>query len=223
MDREASRSTRLPVSTDGDDSRSDARKQPISFASHRARIFCTSCNTHFKHLEDAVIPLIVSMAKGRVISLGGDHRELLALWASKTAAALLAATAPELREAVPLGHRLCVRREGRVHQDCWIGWFPWRGNALIAGGNAVAHASATAEYDTYLSILAFANVGFVLTGFSSQLSPTDVLDLDKPSLVRFWPPRPGLVHWPPVGPPLRPGTDVATLLSTAPLKRRQVA
>ena len=38
------------------------RKQPISFASHRSQCFCDGCNTHFKQLEDSVIPLLVSMA-----------------------------------------------------------------------------------------------------------------------------------------------------------------
>lgn len=197
------------------------RKQPISFASHRARVLCAACNTHFKHLEDAVIPLLVPMAKSRIVSLGREHRALLALWAAKTAAALIAATSPELREAVPVEHRRCVREDAKPFGESWIGYFPWRGNALIAGGVATVDAGRGASYEAYLSILAFAEIGFVVTGFMAPLSPIDVLDGDKPSLIRFWPPRPGLVHWPAVGPPLRPGDDVAALLSTAPLRRRR--
>jgi hypothetical protein len=199
------------------------RKQPISFARHRARIFCANCNTHFKHLEDAVIPLLVPMAKGRVLSLGHDHQALLAVWAAKTAAALIAATSPELREAIPAEHRHCVREDGRPFAECWIGFFPWQGNALIAGGTATAEAADGVSYDAYVSVLAFAKIGFVVTGFMRPLSPIDVLDGDKSSLIRFWPPRAGLVDWPPMGPPLRPGDDLATLLSTAPMRRRGAA
>lgn len=199
------------------------RKQPISFASHRARIFCVGCNTRFKHLEDAVIPLLVPMAQGRIVSLGTEPQGLLAEWAAKTAVALIAATSPELREAVPAEHRRCIREDARPFGESWIGFFPWRGNALIAGGVGVVAAGEGASYDAYLSVLAFAKIGFVVTGFMKALSPIDALDGDKPSLIRFWPAGGGLVHWPPVGPPLRPGDDVATLLSTAPLRRRTAA
>jgi hypothetical protein len=40
------------------------RKQDISFASYRSQCFCGGCNTHFKHLEDAVIPLLVPHGQG---------------------------------------------------------------------------------------------------------------------------------------------------------------
>lgn len=199
------------------------RKQPISFASHRARIFCSSCNTHFKHLEDAVIPLIVPLARRGVVSLGSDHQHLLAVWAAKTALALLPTTAPELREVVPLDHRRSIRMDGRPPPEMWIGFFEWIGDPLIAGGIGVAEASPEITHDMYLSVLAFAGIGFVVSGFRDPLGPNDRLDGDKPSLVRFWPPRAGLIHWPPLGPALRPGDDVATLLNTAPLRRRFAA
>jgi hypothetical protein len=183
----------------------------------RARIFCTPCNTHFKHLEDAVIPLVVPMAKSQVFSLGAEHRELLALWATKTAAAPLATTAPELRDAMPLDHRDSIRHEGRPPRDAWVGWFPWNGRPVVAGGLGEVDGYAGAGA-TYVAVLAFAKVGFVVNGFRAPL-PTANLDLDKPSLVRFWPGRPGFVDWPPLGPPLEPGADLATLLNTAPVRR----
>lgn len=52
------------------------RKQPISFASFRARIFCGDCNEHFGRLEGAVIPLLVPMARGVVLSLDRDTQTL---------------------------------------------------------------------------------------------------------------------------------------------------
>lgn len=106
----------------------ERRKQPISFASFRSRIFCKPCNKHFKHLEDAVIPLMVPMAKGRFVSLDPDSQALLALWASKTAVAVIAATAPQLREVVPIDQRRSVREGGRPGDETWVGHFPWRGS-----------------------------------------------------------------------------------------------
>lgn len=94
------------------------RKQPVSFASYRARIFCSDCNTHFKHLEDAVIPLLVPMAKGLTLSLDQTSQALLALWADKTAMALIAAD-PSQEDVVPLDRHRAVR-EGRVAENTWV-------------------------------------------------------------------------------------------------------
>jgi hypothetical protein len=106
------------------------RTQPISFASYRARVLCTDCNTHFKHLEDAVIPLLVPMARDISLSLDAASRSRLARWAHKTAIALLAAT-PELREAVPAEHRRAVRDTDQAHRDVWVGFFSWRGGPVL--------------------------------------------------------------------------------------------
>ncbi len=59
------------------------RSQDISFANYRARVMCADCNGHFKHLEDAVIPLLVPMAQGLTLSLDRGSQELLALWAKQ--------------------------------------------------------------------------------------------------------------------------------------------
>jgi hypothetical protein len=56
------------------------QKRPISFASHRKRVFCAAWNTHFKHLEDAVIPLLVPMARSFQLALDSESQQLLALW-----------------------------------------------------------------------------------------------------------------------------------------------
>ncbi len=53
------------------------RRQPISFASYRALIFCAGCNEHFaRSLEDAVIPILVPMARGLTLSFAEAERAL---------------------------------------------------------------------------------------------------------------------------------------------------
>jgi hypothetical protein len=114
------------------------RKQPISFASHRARIFCKGCNRHFKHLEDAVIPLIEPMGKGERVTLGPSDQATLALWATKTAMAVIAGTAPELDDLVPIAHRRIVREEGLPPEQAWVGFFPWGGGIHLFAGDTDA-------------------------------------------------------------------------------------
>jgi hypothetical protein len=194
------------------------RKQPISFASYRARIFCGGCNAHFKHLEDAVIPLIVPMARGRTVSLDQESQALLALWADKTAMALIAAT-PELREALPASHRRAVQSEGRVADDTWIAFFPWRGGPVISTGQAVVanNANPMAAHEHYAAILTFAKLGFYVIGFTEPVGPEDVIDGERPPLRQFWPQKSHLIHWPP--PTVTDNKILPGLLSFAPLRR----
>jgi hypothetical protein len=77
------------------------RKQAISFGGYRAPVMCVPCNEHLGRLEEAVIPLLGPMAKGIRLVLAADSQQLLALWAAKTAIALLAAEDPA---TVPKAH-----------------------------------------------------------------------------------------------------------------------
>ena len=105
------------------------RRQPISFASYRARVFCSGCNEHFKHLEDDVIPLLVAMARGRTLSLDQTSQTLLARWAHKTAIALIAA-ASDSRHPVPEQHLTAVRTVGVPGDHCRVSFFSWRGGPV---------------------------------------------------------------------------------------------
>jgi hypothetical protein len=172
------------------------RKQPVSFASYRARIFCSDCNTHFKHLEDAVIPLLVPMAKGLTLSLDQTSQALLALWADKTAMALIAAD-PSQEDVVPLDHHRAVR-EGRVAENTWVAFFSWSdGPALKTGSGVVTGAGEPPEpKGNYAAILTFAGIGFYVTGFTDPLD-SDRIDGEPPPAAQFWPPKHPFVHWPP--------------------------
>ena len=164
------------------------RKQPVSFASYRARIFCSGCNTHFKHLEDAVIPLLVPMAKGFTLSLDQTSQALLALWADKTAMALIAAD-PSQEDVVPLKHHRAVR-EGRVAEH--LGLFFSRGATgpfFKTGSGVVTGAGEPPEpKGNYAAILTFAGIGFYVTGFTDSLD-SERIDGEPPPAAQFWPPK----------------------------------
>jgi hypothetical protein len=172
--------------------------QPISFASFRARIFCKGCNKHFKGLEDQVMPVIVPMARGRSISLDRETQALLALWAAKTAIALIA-TDPKLRDLVPMEHRRAVREESRLPDDIMVGLCAWRGEPAIS----IGHGGITnprgekQKRSAYMAVLAFAGFGFFVTGFSDSIRPGEIIDGERPPVHQFWPPRTPLFNWPP--------------------------
>jgi hypothetical protein len=172
--------------------------RPISFASYRSRIFCAGCNTHFKHLEDAVIPLLAPMARGFTLSLDPDSQALLALWAHKTAIALVAAT-PEGAAAVPESHRRAVRDHESAGNDTWVAFFAWQGGHILGTANMqlLDRASSYAARDGYLAFLTFAGIGFAVIGLAEPLWANETMDSELPPLARFWPPRTQLQHWPP--------------------------
>jgi hypothetical protein len=190
------------------------RHQPISFASHRARIFCKPCNTHFKDLEDAVIPLLVPMAKGRSVSLGPDSQALLALWASKTAIALLAAADPAFVQFVPVDHRRSIREHGRPSDETWVAYFPWRGSPVMSIGNGTAgrhNVNPASRHEMYAAGLAFAKIGFYAMGFIQAPGSKLIIDGAPPPLIQFLPGKHPMIRWPPNAAPL---TSVRNLITS---------
>jgi hypothetical protein len=178
------------------------RKQPISFASHRARIFCRPCNTHFKRLEDDTIPLVVPMANGRVFSLGPESQTLLALWAAKTAIALIAEK-QELRELVPKTHRDSVRCDARPHANCWVGYVPWDSPpSIFAADNTfnLPGVGPASGYESYTVIFGFKRAAFQVVGLE-PLPPGYRVGVAGYAVRQFWPQLPDLVNWPLDGPP----------------------
>jgi hypothetical protein len=172
--------------------------RPISFASYRSRIFCAACNTHFKHLEDAVIPLLVPIARGFTLRLDSDTQALLALWAHKTAIALVAAT-PIESDAVPEPHRRAVRDRGSAGTDTWVAFFAWHGSPVLgtAKMQLVDRALPHAPRSGYLAFLTFAQLGFAVIGVTEPLRAHETIDAELPPLARFWPQRAQLQPWPP--------------------------
>jgi hypothetical protein len=187
-------------------SRPEPRRRPISFASYRARIFCEGCNTHFKHLEDEVIPVIVPMAKGRVLSFGAGERETIARWCLKTGIALLSAE-PGDQDAVPPAHREALRQREEIPTNSWIGIFRWHGRPVITSGTGVVSsrkAPATVR-EAYSVMLAFEGFGFYANVYVDSPDAPIPHAVDHPPMISVWPPRLGLSHWPP------PPTDNRTL------------
>jgi hypothetical protein len=194
-------------------------RHPISFASHRKRMFCKACQRHFKHLEDAVIPLLEPMAKGRVVGLDTESQALLALWAAKTAVALLA-TAPELAEIVPDKHRVAIRKDGRVSDETWVGYFPWRGGPVFstAVGIAVSKVDPTMRYETYSVTLTFRDIGFLVIGILDPIGAGEEINGERWPLLQFWPRATRMIVWPPEGDPFRPGEGMQSLLEFMPVR-----
>lgn len=173
------------------------RKQAISFGGYRAPVMCAPCNEHFGRLEEAVIPLLEPLARGMRLVLAQESQQLLALWAVKTAIALLAAEDPA---TVPKAHGEAVRDEARVADGTWVGFFPWR-NVPVLSTIATSSAPTTAgPVDTYGALLAFGAVGFVVFGIKAAPPVPAVLTGEPPPLRQFWPPRHRMIEWPP-GPP----------------------
>lgn len=174
------------------------RRQPISFASYRAPIFCAECNAHFKHLEDAVIPILVPMARGLVLTFGAEERALLARWCLKTAMALLSAE-PGDQDKVPLDHRRALREEDRIVADTWIGIFRWQGEPVILTGDGITRNQKNPDLvrGTYSAMLAFRGFGFYVTAFNEPIGPDASLSGDWAPMICIWPPRGGLTQWPP--------------------------
>jgi hypothetical protein len=197
------------------------KKQPVSFASHRARIFCAACNRHFKHLEDSVIPYVVQMAKGRGIGLDAESQRVIALWATKTAFALVSATAPELRNFVPEAQRRRVRDEGLPPDDAWVGFLPWAGrtHVMVGDHDVVDHdVNPARQFQTYGIVFTFAKLAFKVVGCVDSMPDDYAIDGDMPSIKQFWPKKTDLILWPPAGPPAD-DTDIRLIISFAPYRK----
>jgi hypothetical protein len=156
------------------------------------------------------------MAHDISLSLDATSRSRLALWAHKTAIALLAAT-PEQRDAVPTEHRRVVRDTDQAHRDVWIGFFSWRGGPVLgtAQGSISSPETGHRACDSYLAFLTFAHVGFAVIGFSNPSELNQVVGGQIPPAIQFWPPTPGLSFWPP---PALDNSVLPALLNFVPLR-----
>jgi hypothetical protein len=173
-------------------------RQPISFASYRARVLCKECNEHFGKLEERIMPLLVPMARGRPLSLGAESRALLALWAHKTAINLLIA-ARGSDDVVPAKHRHAVRWDARVGADTWVAFYAWTGKPVLGTGlSNITRRASTGVRSGYCAFLSFGQVGFSVVGLRDGLHPDETVGGDLRPLIQFWPPTTRrLQYWPP--------------------------
>lgn len=191
--------------------------QPISFASYRARVMCEECNRHFKRLEDAVIPLLVPMGRGVLLSLNRDSQRLLARWASKTALALMAARPDEDNRQLQVQGRTI--RQGEVPPDTWVAYMSWHGGPIISTGygGAAPRGLGGPATEMYGVILTFARVGFYVVSFLDGLPSHASVGGAPGPLRQFWPMRRPYLDWPP---PTVDNRTLPALLGFAPLQRR---
>ena len=196
------------------------RKQPISFASHRARIMCSDCNTHFKHLEDSAIPIIEPMARGQQIVLGDTERKIAAVWGAKTGIALISAER-WLRELVPIEHRLTIRQLGEVPESIWVSYTPWQG-AMHAYVGDHTFLDQTVDpprpYRAYGAVLIFAHLALKVLGLVHFPLANQIIEGDMPSIKQVWPDKGYPIRWPPPV-PAKEG-NFQTLIDFVPLQLR---
>jgi len=172
-----------------------SRKQTISFASHRERIFCKNCNTHFKHLEDEAIPVLEWMAKGRSIILGEVEQNVLARWGAKTGFALIAAE-KESRDFVPREQMAWLRQKNEPHPLNWVGYASWNGKAFKGlNKHSITAPKLDGEYIAYTEVLAFAQLAFKLFGLFTPI-PQHRIEGDWDALRQVWPSRNQRISWP---------------------------
>jgi hypothetical protein len=170
------------------------RKQPVSFGSHRERIFCSDCNTHFKSLEDEVIPILEAMGRGKPILLGETEQDVLGRWGAKTGYALVAAE-KDLRELIPVEHRRMLREQNTVHPLTWIGYASWLGSAQKFGGDHSIQTPQERTIRAYGAILTFQKVALKMFGFYEPV-PEHVIAFDTDSLKQIVPRLDREVAWP---------------------------
>lgn len=164
-------------------------KQPISVASYRGRIFCGACNTHFKALEDATIPILEPMGLGHAVALSQPQQQILALWGIKTGLAILAASGMT-RDFVPKAHFTTVRNEALPPADAWIGYSPWSGpvhlfaGLLPCGNDAV---DPPTESDAYQVIFCFAALAMKVVGFPKSVQSPGCPGGQSNGIISVWP------------------------------------
>jgi len=175
------------------------RKQPISVASHRARIFCSDCNTFFKHLEDQVADTLTWMARGRPLQLDTEQIALLGCWGAKTGVALLAAE-KDFVDLVPEAHRRYLRERETPDDHCWVGYSSWNGGINKFGGEQLVGApelgAAETPYRAYAAVLTFAQLAVKLFGLIDSPIPGYAIGRDTDSFRQFWPPKHLSLKWP---------------------------
>lgn len=173
-----------------------ARKQDISFKSHRKKFFCECCQKHFKLLEDAVIPLITPMGHKRRTTLSADDQRLIARWTAKTGFGLIASE-PGNETVVPEWQRYGLRESDRPPEGVWVGVALYQGLAQkdVRVNLDESRGNEHQPRSMYSGWLSFASVGFKAFG-------VDEVRLDDQwsqhyGITQFWPPLQDTIEWPP--------------------------
>lgn len=177
------------------------RRQPIRFGSHRERVFCKECNTHFKHLEDEAADLITWMAQGRSVRLGTDEQDVLGRWGAKTGYALLAAAGEKFVSPVPFEDRKMLRKEALVSPRTSVGYGSWDGPIdRIVMVDLFKGRGDERPPRSYLVILTFKQLALRVIGVD-ELRPGRSFTLDTKNLKQVTPRVHSHVAWP-MAPPL---------------------
>jgi hypothetical protein len=179
--------------------RGDTRKTDGPFGHVTARIFCDGCQKHFAGLEAFVKSLLLPMIDGGTARVYRHwEQRFIALWATKTAYALLA------REKWPLPReeeRYWVRNENEPSPWTLVLAVPYSGSQIRFMHEprrwpAIPSEKPGEATDTYSIVMVFGHVAFKVFGF---LNPPPNFAMGEPHYldpsgeavplaVKFWPP-----------------------------------
>jgi hypothetical protein len=163
------------------------------------------------------IPFLEPMGKGRTVVLGHAAQDTLALWAAKTAYAMLAAGG--IDDVIPAEHLRLVRYEGRISDECWAGFCPWTGGVHLGIGDVDLEdlVAPPTRYHAYQALFTFAGIAMKVIGFVQPV-PRHTIDGERFSVKQVWPKQPGMLVWPPPG-PVATEANLPALVQFVPLKR----
>ena len=169
------------------------RRHPVSFKSHRARLLCKGCQVHFKHLEDAVIPIYERLERYEDMMLSSDERTTLAQWTLKTTICVLFADG---HKAIPESDRYELRKRGTVPNEAWVVFGRWNGIVRMATNEfAVGPPDSPTPY-AYGLLLTTRRVATKCVVFYGKTGePTE--DLFPGQLAQAWPLGETPFKWPP--------------------------
>ncbi|MDX6514280.1 MAG: hypothetical protein QOE36_3784 [Gaiellaceae bacterium] len=169
------------------------RKQPISVASHRAKILCADCQRYFKGYEDRTKEILVRMERGDELVFSPDELHALATWGAKTAYMLIAAE-KGMEDVVPEAQRHGLRSNDVPPSNLWVGYGQYNGH-----GHKGVHEHTIAGYKpryAYGAVLFVARIALKVFGFSDNGPPMRPFGC-PPILRQTWPTRTRPVDWPP--------------------------
>jgi hypothetical protein len=190
-------------------------KQPVSAKSMRRKMLCEDCQTHFKHLEDRVIPVLEPMGKGERMTLGPHEQATLAEWGAKTVATLFGFIDRE--RLIPDEHRRMLRQTGEPFSTShvYVAYMRWGGSPTIFVSTPdLPSKDVSTPRLSYNAVAAFGQVALKVFGIVEP-APHDTFRLPKDRGVQVWPEWRVPFFWPP---PIAMGDNqVADLIGFLPI------
>jgi hypothetical protein len=135
------------------------------------------------------------LAKGRNLVIGAESKQLISLWAVKTAVAITTAITDN-PDIVPEVDRRTIRQEGRVPDGYWVGVFANPGDPLMAVDGSAAKEIDAGNAAPFRVTLAFRRFGFCVAERGGRVQDWEIPIQGKGPLRQTWPVPPNHFVWP---------------------------